>query len=293
MRLLAPALLKLFLITLATPAAAQDAQRLGDIVVTGTSEADQARQARQFVATIAPLRGRSQLNRFETPVCPVAVGLREEEKRAVVQRLRQVAGAIGLPVAKASCRPNLLVAVVAGKRQFMEGLIRERPALFAMMTPREAWLLARNPDPVVAWQQTGWISVNGNEIMLDLYYDVPLNITYGNSPRFIEPGHLHFKAAAVVIEAEATVGLTTTQLADYAAMRGFARTEPSKLAPSAPSILRAVGAPVGSAVPVTLTQWDLGFLRGLYASGNDVNALVRSTEINRSVEREVSRMAAK
>ena len=57
-----------------------------------------------------------------------------------------------------------------------------------------------------------------------------------------------------------------TQVADYAAMRIFARTDPAKLKGSAPTILDILEAPMGSAVPVTLTDWDLGFLRSLYAS---------------------------
>lgn len=74
-------------------------------------------------------------------------------------------------------------------------------------------------------------------------------------------------AAVVVIERDAVVGMTTTQLAGYAAVRTFARTDPQKVQGlSAPTILSILDAPDDTEVPVTLTQWDLGYLRGLYAA---------------------------
>ena len=72
----------------------------------------------------------------------------------------------------------------------------------------------------------------------------------------------HFIAAVVVVELDALGGLTVTQLADYAAMRAFARTDPRRLkGTGAPTILSAIEAPMNSPVPLTLTEWDLAFLQ--------------------------------
>ena len=44
---------------------------------------------------------------------------------------------------------------------------------------------------------------------------------------------------------------------------------------------------VGSEVPVTLTQWDFGFLKGLYSSPNNLYAPSQRTEIGRVIEQEL------
>jgi len=98
------------------------------------------------------------------------------------------------------------------------------------------------------------------------------------------------RTAALVIERRALDGLTTTQLADYAAMRLFARTAPERLAGStAPTILTIIEAPMGSAVPITLTDWDLAFLRGLYASHNNLYAAEHRSRISRRIANELGR----
>ena len=79
------------------------------------------------------------------------------------------------------------------------------------------------------------------------------------------PARPQFGAAVVVVEGSALAGLTLTQLGDYAAMRAYSGADPARLPSSAPTILRVVDAPLGSEVPVTMTNWDFSFLRGLYA----------------------------
>lgn len=280
----------------AAPVAAQVATApppADEIVVTGTKDVERGRQARDFVESISRTRDRGELSRFESAVCPIVIGLPAEQNKAVAVRLRKVAGSIGLRTGSPSCRPNLLVAVVGDKRAFLERLARKQPGLLGSMTPTEYRKLAKDPAPAVAWQRTGLISVNGTELMPDAYYDAYVNRTYGSSPLTTTTAHLHFRAAAVVIEGEAALGLTTTQLADYAAMRSFAHTDPRRVPASADSILAAVGAPAGTAVPVTLTRWDYGYLRGLYASTPDTLPVHRRAEISRKIERELKRAEAK
>jgi hypothetical protein len=99
-----------------------------------------------------------------------------------------------------------------------------------------------------------------------------------------------FEAAALIVEQGALDGLSTTQLADYAAMRLFAKTDPQRLAgSSAPTIMGILDAPMGSAVPLTLTDWDLSFLRGLYASPNNLYAGAQRSTITRQITSDMQR----
>lgn len=77
----------------------------------------------------------------------------------------------------------------------------------------------------------------------------------------------HFHSAVLVIEGRAITGFTPRQLADYAAMRTFAKIDPATLRDDAPaSILTLFTQAAGQPVPITLTHWDLSYLRALYAA---------------------------
>jgi hypothetical protein len=94
--------------------------------------------------------------------------------------------------------------------------------------------------------------------------------------------------ALLVTEQGALEGLTTTQLADYAAMRLLADTDPASVPSEVSSILTIVDAPPESEVPVTLTQWDLSFLRSLKAVPASLYSAAQRGEIGRRMARELA-----
>jgi hypothetical protein len=50
-------------------------------------------------------------------------------------------------------------------------------------------------------------------------------------------------------------------------MRAFVRNDPARLRDAAANtILNVIAAPMGASVPLTMTQWDLSFLKSYYAS---------------------------
>ncbi len=257
-----------------------------DIVVTGNEGLD--RQVRDFVGALAKAPGQGQLSRFEWAVCPLSVGLSPAQNQAVASRIRRVAQGVGMKVADAGCAPNILVAAVADKQAFLRGLVQRQPGLFADMAPSRVRRLAREPGPVAAWQLKGLRRADGYDLVKQNSSDIYVNQAAGSGSHIQETARPHFTAAVVVMELDAVQGLTTTQLADYAAMRAFARTDPSRLPASTPSILKAVGAPVGTAVPITMTEWDLGFLRALYSSADNLKAAFRRTEMRRILADELT-----
>jgi hypothetical protein len=71
----------------------------------------------------------------------------------------------------------------------------------------------------------------------------------------------------LVVQANALSGLTTTQFADYAALRTFARMDPRQVAlPASDTIIKVLDAPMGTAVPESITASDLNYLRGYYSA---------------------------
>lgn len=277
---------------LATAAGAQQQQPQTsdgpEILVTGTR--DLPDQIRDFVGALteAPVRG--QLGRFEWAVCPVALGFQPAQKQAVERRLRSLAEAVGLRVGRANCRANMLVIATADKRAFLQSVWARHRRFLGGMSASEYRRLLAEPGPAAAWQQVGRLAADGTELSDDSDSGVAINRTFTAPSRITGGARPHYEAAAVVIEGRALEGLTTTQVADYAAMRLFARTDPSRLTGSAPStILTVLEAPMGSEVPLTMTRWDLGFLRGLYGSANNTYAPAQRGEIGRTVAEELRR----
>lgn len=270
------------------PSAAQDQaadDSPSEIVVTGTRDMD--RELRDFVGALTRTSPGKQLSRFESAICPTAVGVSPTQKEAVVRRMKTVAKAAGLAVGGAGCTPNVLLVVTGEKKAFIEALWKHHSYYFGEMRSGEVRRLAREPGPAAAWQVAGPM-VNADGAEMPRSGDGPaVNRTTRVGSRLTAGARPQFAAAAVVVEMKALDGLTTTQLADYAAMRAFTRTDPSQLAGSAPTILNVLDAPMGSEVPITMTPWDLAFLKSLYAAPANISASAQRSQISRQLKEEL------
>lgn len=284
------ALTALLALTLAVPAAAQTApppKQDDAIVVTGTRTTDA--EIADFVDafTVAPPLG--QLARFEFAVCPIATGMAAPQKAVIANRLLAVAGAAGVPVGKPGCKPNILVIVTPDRKALIEGLRRLRPQYFDELSRAEMRALTDTTEPAVAWHMRGApVDADGREMSYDSGAGFYVNRTTRPGGRIAFASRPQFAAAIVVIESGALEGLTTIQIADYAAMRTLIRTDPTRLDKSAaPTILRVLGAPMGSEVPLTLTEWDLGVLRGFYAANPNLTAAAQRSAIRKGLKKDV------
>ena len=111
------------------------------------------------------------------------------------------------------------------------------------------------------------INAGGMELYQDPATGVYTNRTIDAPSRITEAVRPQFESAVVVVERKSLVGLTTTQLADYAAIRALTGADPQRLANGASAtILHVLEIPMGGAAPITMTQWDLAFLKGFAAS---------------------------
>jgi hypothetical protein len=272
------------------PAAAQDQAPPDDaseIVVTGTR--DMERQVRDFVGALTQAPSGGQLSRFEAAICPTVVGVSPGQKQAIVARMKRIAGAAGIAVGGESCTPNVLLVVTSEKKAFLEGLWKKAAYYFGEMSAGDVRKLATEPGPAAAWHVDG-PPRTADGVELQQAGGAPyVNRTTRVASRIGAAARPQFAAAAVVVEMKALEGLTTTQLADYAAMRAFARTDPSRLPEAAPTILKALEAPMGSEVPITMTPWDLAFLKSFYAAPKNLSAASQRSQIRGQLKGELQR----
>lgn len=243
------------------------------IVVQGQRASE--RQIRNFIRELTPAPPRGQLGRFESPVCPAVAGLGRAQNELVKARMRRVAEAAGMAVAKAKCHPNVVVIVTRDKAALVKQLAGSRGDYFPEARNSYNYRELEDPEsPVAAWQIEETRKADGRPLQQTLNSaeagkdGVYVNRQFGLASSRIAPlTRQEFAGAVVVVQADAIDGLTTTQLADYAAMRAFVRSDPDRLTEAAAnSILNVITTPMGAAVPLTMTSWDLSFLKAYYAS---------------------------
>ena len=273
----------LALASLSAISAAPPATDNAPIVVQG--EKSREAQIRNFVKDLTPAPIRGQLGRFEMPVCPKVLGIAEAQADFVAARMRAVAKAAGIPVAKPGCITNIALFVTPDKAGLIKYLERW-PGMFPQKwSSADIHALERSPDPVAAWQTEEMIWASGLRMSSRQQESVPDSSASGfykfaEATRLKPAARYSFVKSVVVVRADSLAGLTPTQLADYAAMRSFVRTDPKKVrAPSAGTILNIMDAPMGSAVPITLTEWDFNFLKAFYSSTKNMYAEYQRAEM--------------
>lgn len=291
MSLIAGALLALAAASIEEPAAAQREARPSDeIVVQGVRPSN--RQIKDFVRALTDVPSFGQISRFRLPVCPAAIGLAAVQNSRIADRMRQVAAAAKVPVAPGRCTANAFVIVAPDKAAAIAELERLFPAYFSQMSEREVRRLIASAGPAAAWQVRTLMTADGERAPRATTSDAYV-VRSVNTPSRIKAASMPtFVASVVVVDVKSAAGLTLTQLADYAAMRTLADIEPERVAKiGVPSILGVLGQPDDRPLPVTLTHWDLGFLKSLYATDNSYLATYQRGDMERVVRKELEQSA--
>jgi hypothetical protein len=272
------------------PGAAQvppEATEQAPIVVEGRRDRDV--EINELVDALPPAPANGHISRFEHDACPAVLGLPPAQRSVVVSRMRAVGAAARVPIGRASCRPNVLLLVTSDKRRLMEQLERHFPDYLGELTGRQVRRLAEGPEPAALWHLRGSVDADGSQLTANVD-GVIVQRTTRRGSRIAELAHPEYIGSVLVVETRALDGLTTTQLADYAAMRTFSGADPARLPDrNLSTILTLLDAPMGSTVPITLTAWDLAFLQSLYASNASLYAPGQRGEIEAGMRRGLER----
>jgi hypothetical protein len=259
-----------------------------EIVVQG--ERDRDRQLRDFVGALTPTPRHpydGQIGRFEWSVCPVVFGLGKAQNEAIAARIRQVGAAIGAELDKQPCVGNSLVIVADDKDATFAWMKRKLPGYFVNSAGRRL-VIRQDKSHAIGWHVTDLLNADGTQATVTpngVYIVKALYLSHLQAA-----SRPHFLGSVLIVDRAALRGLTTTEFGDYAAMRTFAQIDPSGLkGQSAPTILTVLDASMNAAVPLTLTEWDLAFLRGLYGARVNQYAVTERGEIGRSMRKQLSR----
>ncbi|HEY7006773.1 MAG TPA: hypothetical protein VH392_09875 [Sphingomicrobium sp.] len=286
----------LLLSAMAADIAAAQAPTTEQIIVKG--ERDRG-QIEQFVSQLKPAQGDTQLGKFLQPICPSVTGLADRQNRRVADRMREVAQAAGIDVARPGCDANIAVLVVTNKAATMKALMARNSHLFYGLPLSTVHAMERSSSPAVAWQVVDEIGTDGMPLE-------PVRLTSDGDNRAAAPDEARvvrsfgavsrlreltvpqFLDSIVIIEASAAQKFTATQLADYALMRALVGTGDA-FSPPPQSILGMLSAASsGGEAPLSVTWGDIALLKSLYATSNAVSAIVQRDAIATRMESELA-----
>jgi hypothetical protein len=222
------------------------------------------RQARDISGITSDIYDKP-LARIEDQLCPGVIGLKREAAQLMIDRIRWNAGRFDLSLADDSrCSPNLIIAFVEdGKTQIAE-LHENQPWLFRSLSLAERAALLEESGPVRVWTTAQLRTRDGMPVRRrQNLTDPPVTSMWMAHSKIYLTIREDITQVVVLLDRDAMRGKTVIQLADYATMRGLARTRPIEGdAVALDTILTLFDT---SAVPPDgLTDFDQAYLRSLY-----------------------------
>lgn len=256
----------------------QEATELGDIVVQGRRIDE---QVSGFIdEVIAAPSGRGPA-RWRDSICVGVANIRGEAAQYVVDRVSQVALEVGLEIGEPGCRPNILIIGSPDGAGMARGLVDARPRVFwpggsGMNRSRAALDAFQNSEAPVRWwhisvpvdAQTGTRAVRLPED------EEPIRIERTTSGRLRTAIRNDLNRVIIILDLTKTDGLNFRQIADYAAMVAFSQVDPDADISGYDSVLGLFSHP---AATEGLTDWDMAYLKALYAAELNQGAAVHQT----------------
>ena len=288
----------MFAVTLALMLAAQpqamQASAQPDIFVTAPRRADVA-TVQRFVREISTTTD-GQLASMRAPVCPAVFGMPSQFAARVARRIRSVAAEAGMQVAGEGCTPNVTLIFANNSARAIEEMQRLRPRLFNGLEPGEYQALTRGRNPVRVWSLTEVRNEDGTDLAPGSNDEAAASsgassLRVTSSSIITLPTQRVITQSVVVMEEQATVGKTLSQIADYAAMRAIAGARSGGDVGAGNSILSLFDS--AAEAPRSLTSLDLAYLRALQSTRGNQRAGAQMSRISRLISGELSPQSAR
>lgn len=244
------------------------------VIIQARKEKELKRQISKFLSGSVFTYLNDSLERWDTPICPLAAGLSKERGEFILERVSQIARDAHAPLGPEHCKPNLYVVVTDTPDLLLEKWTRRDRRMFNDcngMGYIKEFLHSRNP--VRAYYNATFTSggVDGDASAAlesqGVHFDFPSNgcMATGHAGSRLTFGAVQkLTSVIIVVDSRQTTHLNMGQLADYVAMVGLAQIRVDADPGTAPTILglfRETHPQLQG-----LSQWDEAFLQSLYTT---------------------------
>ncbi len=259
----------LIAVSLASGAPAAD-DPLDTVTVTASRE-KMRREILSFVHKVTRLEGEF-VGRWGRFVCPIAVGVSNEQAQFIQRRLVEVQNSVRRkhPDPDSECRPNLFIIIADDVDQVLADWKERDPGMFRWKS-REGVARSAGTGPVRTWHNAILVADGGatghTAALSQASATSPIDISAPSCPvsgRIAAGCWEHINAVVVLVDARTTGKVTLAQLADYISVVSLSQIDLSADLGGIDSILRLFAEPRPEIPPTGLTEWDYAFLKGLY-----------------------------
>jgi hypothetical protein len=264
------------------------------IVVTGETptRAEVTRQAREITRSTA-LR-HVPLPRFEGDrLCPGVIGLKADFASLVIDRVRANAERFDLWMTEddGTCAPNFIIAFVDDGQAVLRQIADGQHWLFKDMPRHERVELLADDGPVHVWTTTQARRGDGMPLGLTPDGRQLRAMSSGGRARVTLGVRDDITGVLILFDRDDIRDLTLVQLADYATMRGLARTRPVDGEGQAMDTILALF-DRNSTPPAEMTAFDRAYLGALYRGLANVSGLSKVLGVERELRRQQQAEAA-
>ena len=254
------------------------APNAADVVVEARRVTDR-KAIQRFVSEITAHKV-GQIARYHQPLCPTVVGIASEYGDLIRRRIIEIARRVRIPVDQSPrCLTNFLLVIAPDVSGFIRDARKSGPGWFGGMEPADIDRLERSTAPVRAWSTTSLRNESGRQVGSEG------TLLTHTASLIDEVTTQYLDASFVIIDREATYGLTLRQIADYAAMRGLAQTQVPTGQTRMATILGLFEA-TGNGRPPEMTRTDLIYLQSLYKEKGFVKGVYERNRIAAELARQ-------
>ena len=287
-------------------------------LLAASAQENTAALPREVYATFAktfakPTSLTGKIARWETPICPVAVGQAPALTGFVTARVKAIAAAAGAPMdAPASCTPNLEIIFTTAPQDLLDNIRKHDPDYLGYAESnalREE--LATVSHPIQAWYETETVDLNGMRrvdsarrlgtgstmsnftaigIMgnRDPLYLPDASYARVTGNRIKEGTRSGFHHIIITVDTKKLAGQDFVRLADYIAVLALTRPETLDACQPLPSIMNVMISGCGQTVS-GITAADLAYLSGLYRMPADSGFVFQQASIADQMKEKLER----
>jgi len=261
------------------------------------------------VSAASPMSG--VLARWSDRICPGVTGTNATMAQAIIDQVARRANAVGVRAGAPGCAANLMIIVTNDSDRVAHDLYARRR--FSLVTPNgidgstlgDAALadFANTPRPIRWWHVAQSVTADGNALSDSRGSRIAAGgtaalqetatggdsigapRTRSNGTRLQSSTRQDLNTVIVIVDTRRMNGAPLSAIADYVAFVSLAQVDPNVNATGYPSILNLFSAQNASQRPAGMTDWDIGYLDGLYHA-------TRTAHSARQQENEIARRMA-
>lgn len=226
------------------------------------------------------------LARFSDAVCIGSAGLPEEASQKIVDRISEIALSLDLKIGSPGCSPNITIVFTDDVANAVRKLGRNRNRSIRSQSLASIQRIIDQPGSARAWTEVETKSRDGEKMLLAPNDPAILNIN--SQSRLVAPFRRDIVSATVLIEKNEIPDRSLRQIADYAAMRALTGARGVGML-GAKSILSTFTPDGDDKAPMEMTDFDQGYLRGLYTGNANILPTMKRQQIVRYMIRSSSK----